>query len=174
MDVSQITSGRLKLARTDVDLAELLVEVTRFAEEEARRDGTQLTVTVHGPVMGPFDASRISQVVHNLVSNALKFGRGKPVDVTLQPDGEVVRLSVVDRGIGIRPEDRERIFGRFERAVSTHHYGGLGLGLWVSRQVVEAHQGRIDVEDTPGGGTTFRVTLPLKEASAPVAQALPG
>ncbi|RKH22928.1 response regulator [Corallococcus praedator] len=167
MDVSQITSGRLKLSRTDVDLADLLVEVTRFAEEEARREGTRLTVSVNGPVTGPFDPSRISQVVHNLVANALKFGRGKPVEVTLQPDGEVVRLSVVDHGIGIKPEDRERIFERFERAVSTHHYGGLGLGLWVSRQVVEAHQGCIDVEDTPGGGTTFRVTLPLKDAEAP-------
>ncbi|MCY1035761.1 ATP-binding protein [Corallococcus sp. BB11-1] len=167
MDVSQITSGRLKLTRTDVDLAELLVEVTRFAEEEARREGTQLTVTVDGPVMGAFDAPRICQVVHNLVANALKFGRGKPVDVTLRPDGAVVRLCVVDHGIGIKPEDRDRIFERFERAVSTHHYGGLGLGLWVSRQVVEAHQGHIDVEDTPGGGTTFRVTLPLKDAAVP-------
>ncbi|RYZ39498.1 MAG: response regulator [Myxococcaceae bacterium] len=174
MDVSQITSGRLKLTRTDVDLADLLVEVTRFAEEEARRDGTQLTVSVNGPVTGPFDPSRISQVVHNLVANALKFGRGKPVDVTLRPDGEQVRLSVVDHGIGIKPEDRERIFERFERAVSTHHYGGLGLGLWVSRQVVEAHQGRIDVEDTPGGGTTFHVTLPLKELEAPMPEAATG
>ncbi|RKG70628.1 response regulator [Corallococcus sp. CA054B] len=172
MDVSQITSGRLKITRTDVDLGDLLVEVTRFAEEEARRDGTPLTVDVKGPVMGAFDPSRISQVVHNLIANALKFGRGRPVDVTLQPDGEVVRLSVVDHGIGIKPEDRERIFDRFERAVSTHHYGGLGLGLWVSRQVVEAHQGRIDVEDTPGGGTTFRVTLPLRDPPVDVASGL--
>ncbi|NOK12885.1 ATP-binding protein [Corallococcus exercitus] len=173
MDVSQITSGRLKLTRTDVDLGDLLVEVTRFAEEEARRDGTPLTVDVKGPVLGTFDPSRISQVVHNLVANALKFGRGRPVDVTLQPDGEVVRLSVVDHGIGIKPEDRERIFERFERAVSTHHYGGLGLGLWVSRQVVEAHQGRIDVEDTPGGGTTFRVTLPLRDPPVDATGGLP-
>ncbi|MBZ4331206.1 ATP-binding protein [Corallococcus sp. AS-1-12] len=172
MDVSQITSGRLKLTRTDVDLGDLLVEVTRFAEEEARRDGTPLTVDVKGPVTGTFDPSRISQVVHNLVANALKFGRGRPVDVSLQPDGEVVRLSVVDHGIGIKPEDRERIFERFERAVSTHHYGGLGLGLWVSRQVVEAHQGRIDVEDTPGGGTTFRVTLPLRDPPVDMAGGL--
>ncbi|NBD14194.1 ATP-binding protein [Corallococcus silvisoli] len=174
MDVSQITSGRLKLVRTDVDLGDLLVEVTRFAEEEARRDGTPLTVAVKGPVTGAFDPSRISQVVHNLVANALKFGRGRPVDVTLQPDGAVARLSVVDHGIGIKPEDRERIFERFERAVSSHHYGGLGLGLWVSRQVVEAHQGRIDVEDTPGGGTTFRVTLPLQGAPVDMAGAHPG
>ncbi|RKH66427.1 response regulator [Corallococcus interemptor] len=172
MDVSQITSGRMKLTRTDVDLGDLLVEVTRFAEEEARRDGTPLTVDVKGPVMGTFDPSRISQVVHNLVANALKFGRGRPVDVTLRPDGEYVRLSVVDHGIGIKPEDRERIFERFERAVSTHNYGGLGLGLWVSRQVVEAHQGRIDVEDTPGGGTTFRVTLPLREPPVDMAGGL--
>jgi signal transduction histidine kinase len=172
MDVSQITSGRLKLTRTDVDLGDLLVEVTRFAEEEARRDGTPLHVDVRGPVLGTFDPSRISQVVHNLVANALKFGRGRPVDVTLQPEGEVVHLSVVDHGIGIKPEDRERIFDRFERAVSTHHYGGLGLGLWVSRQVVEAHQGRIDVEDTPGGGTTFRVTLPLRDPPVDMAGGL--
>jgi signal transduction histidine kinase len=70
-------------------------------------------------------------------------------------------LKVVDHGIGIRPEDRERIFGRFERAVSVRHYGGLGLGLWITRQIAEAHGGSVEVTDTPGGGATFIVELPL-------------
>ena len=103
----------------------------------------------------------MAQVVHHLLSNALKFGQGRPVDITLRSEEKVVVLSVVDHGIGIPASDRARIFERFERAVPVRNYGGLGLGLWVTRQVVEAHQGAIHVEDTPGGGATFHIHLPL-------------
>ena len=161
LDVSQITSGQLTLVRSRVDLAELLTEVTPLAEEEARRAGTALEVHVEGSARGDFDAPRLSQVFHNLLSNALKFGAGRSVEVRLRPDGRLVHLDFVDHGLGIQPEDKARIFERFERAVSARNYGGLGLGLWVAREVVEAHAGRIEVADTPGGGTTFHITLPL-------------
>ncbi|ATB27361.1 ATP-binding protein [Melittangium boletus] len=161
LDVSQITSGQLTLVRSRVDLSELLGEVTPLAEEEARRAGTALEVHVEGAAQGDFDVPRLSQVFHNLLSNALKFGAGRPVQVRLRPDGQLVHLDFVDHGLGIRAEDKARIFERFERAVSARNYGGLGLGLWVAREVVEAHAGRIEVADTPGGGTTFHITLPL-------------
>ena len=163
LDVSQITSGQLTLVRTRVDLAQLLGEVTPLAEEEARRAGTPLLVHVEGPAPGVFDAPRLSQVFHNLLSNALKFGAGRPVEVRLRREACDVHLEFMDHGLGIQPEDKARIFERFERAVSARNYGGLGLGLWVAREVVEAHAGRIVVSDTPGGGTTFHITLPLLE-----------
>jgi signal transduction histidine kinase len=103
---------------------------------------------------------RLEQVVGNLLANAMKYGAGKPVELHLEQDDGKVRLKVRDFGIGIAKEDRERIFERFERAVSVRHYGGFGLGLWIVREIVQALGGAIDVESTPGQGSTFTVTLP--------------
>jgi signal transduction histidine kinase len=165
LDVSQIATGRLQLALARVDLSTLVREVVSAIEEEARRVGTPLLARIDSPVAGHFDPERMAQVVQSLLSNALKFGQGQPVEVVLRCEESRALLTVVDHGIGVRPEDRTRIFERFERAVSTRHYGGLGLGLWVTRQVVEAHQGAIRVEETPGGGATFEILLPLRERS---------
>jgi len=117
-------------------------------------------------VPGHFDPERMAQVVQSLLFNALKFGQGQPVEISLRCEESGALLTVVDHGIGIRPEDRTRIFERFERAVSARHYGELGLGLWMTRQMLEAHQGAIRVEDTPGGGATFEILLPLREQVA--------
>jgi signal transduction histidine kinase len=161
LDVSQLTTGRLQLSPEQVDLATIVSTVVAASEEEARRLGTPLLVHLESPLAGHFDPERMGQVVHHLLSNALKFGQGRPVELSLRSQGGSVVLSVVDHGIGIALNDRARIFERFERAVSVRQYGGLGLGLWVARQVVEAHQGTIRVEDTPGGGATFHIHLPL-------------
>jgi signal transduction histidine kinase len=104
-------------------------------------------------------------VLINLLSNALKYGLRKPISVAARVDGDIAHVEVRDRGIGLAPSEAERIFGKFERAVSNAHYGGLGLGLYISRQIVEAHRGWIEVESAPGRGATFRVSLPLREAS---------
>ncbi|QRN95145.1 response regulator [Archangium violaceum] len=160
LDVSQLTTGRLQLEPERVDLASLVGEVVADSQDEARRQGTSLNVHIESPLTGCFDRDRMEQAVHHLVSNALKFGQGRPVEVSLRSNGNGAVLTVVDHGIGIPPADRARIFERFERAVSVRNFGGLGLGLWVTRQVVEAHQGAIHVEDTPGGGATFHVQLP--------------
>jgi signal transduction histidine kinase len=101
-------------------------------------------------------------VIANLLSNACKYGAGKPIRVEVGLDGKLARLSVRDHGIGIAPADRERIFERFERAASARHYGGLGLGLYITRQVVEAHGGTIRVASHAGAGSTFSVELPLE------------
>jgi signal transduction histidine kinase len=112
-------------------------------------------------VVGSWDRLRVETVVTNLVSNALKFGGGKPVEVSLRRAGEVARLSVTDRGIGIAPEEQGRIFEKFECAVPRRHYGGFGLGLWIVRQLVVAHGGTVRVDSQEGHGSTFTVDLPL-------------
>lgn len=106
----------------------------------------------------------VRQVIINLITNAAKYGAGHPVEVRTRRQGDAAIIEVRDYGIGISKEDQERIFGRFERAVSIKSYGGLGLGLYISRQIVDAHGGRIRVESTAGKGATFAVELPLTES----------
>lgn len=105
---------------------------------------------------------RIEQVLANLLSNAIKYGGGRPIEVGLRQVGRKVEISVTDHGIGISAEDQRRVFDRFERAVSLRHYGGFGLGLWITRQIVEGHGGTISVHSTLGEGSTFTVCLPLE------------
>jgi len=160
LDASQLESGpRLDVA--DVDLA----EVARNAVERIRSQtdaGPEIAVEIPA-IIGRWDAVRLEQVLINLLSNAVTFGLRRPIELGAALDGDLVHIEVRDRGIGLAPAEIERIFGKFERAVSTAHYGGLGLGLYISRQIVEAHRGWIEVESAPGLGSTFRVTLPLHE-----------
>jgi PAS domain S-box-containing protein len=161
LDVSRITSGRLKLELEEVDLAELTADVVgRFADAAASA-GTPIELRTGAHPIGRWDRLRIDQVLTNLLSNAVKYGPGKPVTVEVGIAEERARVSVCDHGIGIAPEHQARIFGRFERAVSGRHYGGFGLGLWITRQVVEVHGGAIELCSTPGEGSTFTVELPL-------------
>jgi signal transduction histidine kinase len=160
LDVSRITAGRVEIDREEVDLSALTqAVVARFGEELAKA-GCGVRVSVDGPVVGRWDRLRLEQVITNLLSNAIKYGSGRPIEVQVRGDGEHARLSVRDHGIGIAPEHQARIFGRFERAVSERHYGGLGLGLWISRQIVLAHGGRIEVASRPGTGAAFLIELP--------------
>ncbi|WP_052518412.1 PAS domain-containing sensor histidine kinase [Archangium violaceum] len=160
LDVSRITSGRLVLRPEALDLAELVREVAGRFRPEAERAGCTLRVRVPGPVVSRWDRLRLEQVLSNLLSNALKYGAGQPVEVALSTSGERAHLHVRDEGIGIEPAVQARIFERFERAVSDRHYGGLGLGLWITREIVTAMGGTIHVESVPGQGASFLVTLP--------------
>ncbi|MGC4120932.1 MAG: ATP-binding protein [Myxococcales bacterium] len=161
LDVSRITAGRLRLELQELDLAEVAKErVVGLADELGRAD-CEVRVVAPEPVVGRWDRLRVEQVVVNLLTNAMKYGCGKPIDLTLKTTEGRARLEVRDRGIGIAPEDQARIFARFERAVSSRHFGGLGLGLWIARQVVEAHGGTISVASKPGEGATFTVELPI-------------
>jgi PAS domain S-box-containing protein len=162
MDVSRITSGRLKLEAEALDLAALVQELTSRLAEDAARARSPLQVHAGDPVVGRWDRSRLEQIVTNLVSNALKFGAGKPIEITVERAGQGARLAVSDQGIGIAPKDAERIFQRYEQAISPRAYGGLGLGLYIVRQLVEAHGGSIRVESQPGAGSSFIVELPLE------------
>jgi signal transduction histidine kinase len=159
--ISAITQGRLALEPQDVDLEVIVREAVDALTADAARSGSELRVEIAGPVHVRADPVHLGRVVTNLVSNAIKYGSERPIDVVLTQNARGVRLLVRDHGIGVAPADRERIFGRFERAVSTGNYGGLGLGLFISRQIVEAHQGTIRIEPTDGAGSTFVVELPF-------------
>jgi signal transduction histidine kinase len=161
LDISRVTAQRLQLELSSVDLTATAREVAEQMAPELNRLACPLRLKIHGPVVGRWDAMRVTQIVTNLLSNACKYGAGKPIDVAVESSGETARLTVRDQGIGIAPTDAERIFECFERAVSARHYGGLGLGLYITRQVVEAHGGNIGVSSELGAGSTFVVELPL-------------
>ncbi|HEY0714951.1 MAG TPA: ATP-binding protein, partial [Polyangia bacterium] len=118
------------------------------------------------PIMGRWDRTRIEQVLLNLISNAMKYGAGKPIDIMVEDTGERARVRVRDRGIGVALEDTERIFHCFERAVAADAYGGLGLGLFISRQVVESYGGSITVEQPSEPGAAFLVELPKQRLAS--------
>jgi signal transduction histidine kinase len=163
LDVSRISGGRLRIERERFDLAALVDEIAARMSEEAERAGSHFSVRVDRPCIGPWDRMRIDQVLTNLLTNAVKYGGGKPIEVELVRRSTSARLIVRDHGIGIALEDQRRIFERFERAASPRHYGGFGLGLWIARQIVEASGGNIQVESAPGEGSTFVVDLPRQD-----------
>jgi PAS domain S-box-containing protein len=160
LDVSRIAGGRLGLERSSVDLGELATEVVERFRAETGAVGVTLNLKIQQDVTGQWDAFRLGQVLTNLLSNAIKYGGGNPIDVEVTAAGAKALLVVRDRGIGIAPEHHTRIFDRFERMTSASSYGGLGLGLYITAQIVEAHGGTIRVDSEPGAGSTFTVELP--------------
>lgn len=164
LEVSRLTTGRLELATEPFDLAGLAREVAGRFAEPLSEGSILLSLRVPAPVHGRWDRGRVETIVASMLSNAIKYGGGKPVELGVEATGALARLWVRDNGIGIAPEDQARIFERFERAVPEHHYGGFGVGLWVARLVAEAHGGRILVESRPGQGSTFTLELPRGDA----------
>lgn len=161
LDVSRIAAGGPTIEPSEVDLAAVARSVAARLEAEAQASSSSVTVVADAPVVGRWDPGQLDQLVWNLVHNAVKYGRGRPVTVRVEAAGERARLVVQDEGIGVALEDQGRIFERFERAVSERHYGGLGLGLWIVKHVVAAHGGTIHLESAPGRGARFTVELPL-------------
>jgi signal transduction histidine kinase len=160
LEVSRIIWGRFEPEREDVDLGALVQASVARQEQQLAHAGCQVRVQVEGAVQGCWDRGRLDGVLDNLIGNAAKYGAGKPIEVRVRGNDHHVVLEVRDHGIGIDPADHARIFERFERAVSSRHFGGFGLGLWISRKVVEAHGGRISLTSEPGTGSTFSVVLP--------------
>jgi PAS domain S-box-containing protein len=161
LDVSRIAAGRLELHVEPVDITQIVCDVVARFTEEAARVGSTLNVSAPVPIIGRCDKSRLDQVLTNLVSNAIKYGDCKPIDVALKATDDRAVVTIRDRGLGIAPHDHERIFGRFERAASSRHFGGIGLGLWIVKQIIDALGGTVTVESKPGDGSTFTVELPL-------------
>ncbi|WP_224247443.1 sensor histidine kinase [Hyalangium gracile] len=161
LDVSRISTGRFEMNPQPLDLSEVVHEATERLRESATRAGCELTVIADGSVPGTGDRLRLEQVLTNLLSNAIKYAARAPIEVSLVREAETAVLEVRDRGPGIPEEALPRIFERFERAVEMRHYGGLGLGLYVVREIVKAHDGMVTVRNLPGGGACFTIRLPL-------------
>jgi signal transduction histidine kinase len=163
MDLSRIRhQGGLVLAHESFDLCEIVQEIGVRYQPQALWRGSPLTVDAPEPVVGRFDRFRLEQVIGNLVINAIKYGEGKPIRLSLQKDGFFAVIRVIDQGIGIAPADQERIFGRFERATAELQTQSLGLGLYIVHEIVKAHRGTIEVASEPGKGAAFTIHIPLK------------
>jgi len=161
LDVTRIAAGRLDLALETFDLAALVRQVADDFREPAARAGSELRLEGPQALQGCWDRLRLEQVLVNLLSNAVKYGAGRPISMRVERAGERIRIAVTDQGIGIAQADLPRIFTRFQRAAPLRNYGGLGLGLYIAKHIVEAHGGRVEVSSRPEHGSTFVVDLPI-------------
>lgn len=161
LDISRIQTQRLDYVFEEFLFCDMIRESVDRMALEAQRAGVTLDLIFEKQdLLGTWDRTRLEQLVANLLSNALKYGANKGVTVYVTGDERSVGLSVTDHGIGI-PEDKlSSIFMRFSRAVSDRSFPGLGIGLWVSKQIVDAHGGMMSVTSRLGQGSTFRVMLP--------------
>lgn len=166
VDVARMRGGASALNIAEVDLAEAARQVLSRLRSEIARSGSEVVLDAPEPVLGRWDSARVEQVLTNLLVNALKFGDGKAIRVTVRGDEHRARLSVADGGIGIAPEHQQRIFGPFEAGASGQSLPGLGLGLYLCGQIMDAHAGTIEVRSTPGEGSTFTVEFPRDLTSA--------
>jgi len=166
LDLGRIRSGQLDLELGPVDLADVAREAVTRIEGEIARSGSQVTVEANCSVVGLWDRRRLDQVVSNLLANAIKFGRGRPVLLRVEGDGSCGRLSVVDRGVGMAPEVQRRIFEPFVSTGESRRAGGLGLGLHIVRTIVRSLGGEVRVESTLDQGATFTVDLPCNRRAA--------
>src|SRR5262249_3638464 len=155
------SAGQLVIHRREMDLAQAARDVAARAQRGAAAGGSTLEVRADAPVIGQWDPSRIEHVIGNLLANALKYGAGLPIELTVEASGANAVLTVRDHGVGIAPADLGRLFDRFERGESGSTLGapvepgGLGMGLHIARHLVAAHRGSIDVASEPGAGAEF-------------------
>jgi signal transduction histidine kinase len=168
LDVSRARTGRLAMLPAAFDLATSTREVVDAIQEQASHAGVSITLAAPDTVPVVGDEFRIEQVITNLLTNALRYGRGRPVSVAVgvRAQEHEAFVSVRDQGMGVAPADQERIFEQFERAGGCDHVPGLGLGLYIARQIAQAHQGRLEVRSTPGEGAEFILSLPLPPQQA--------
>jgi PAS domain S-box-containing protein len=164
LDVSRIAQGRLALTVENVDLVAIAREVIDDLAPAAEQARSELRLLAPEALMGAWDRGRLQQALVNVITNAIKYGGGKPVDIRIEQKDSHVKVAIEDRGIGISEQDHDRIFQRFERAAPLRHYGGLGLGLYITRHIIEAHGGRVWLHSTKGAGSTFTLELPLRSA----------
>jgi signal transduction histidine kinase len=164
LDLGRIRSGQLELDLSVFDLSDLVREVATQLEVQAAGAGSKVQIDLQGSVVGRWDRERLAQVVTNLMANAIKYGKGRPIVVRVGADNErsEARLEVADNGVGIAPDFHKRIFEPFQRVNGNGRRDGLGLGLYIVRSIVEQLGGTARVDSRLGEGATFIVDLPLQ------------
>jgi signal transduction histidine kinase len=160
LEITRLNADQIRLQPSTFDLCELVLDCTHKYEQLATRAGSTLHCDLSAAVVGTWDRLATEQILDNLVSNAIRYGDGKPVTIELESDPGWVRVRVIDRGIGVPPADRERIFQRFQQASGMARSGGFGIGLWVASNLARAQGGELAVESETGAGSTFMVRLP--------------
>jgi two-component system OmpR family sensor kinase len=165
LDIARLTSGNFRLHLAVVDASAVVAEVVADFASFAATAGSDLSVASEPGITGLFDRTALEEIVENLISNAIKYGRGQPIHVQLSASERELQLCVNDNGLGISAENKDRIFQRFERLITGHSSTGFGLGLWVVGQLVEAMSGKIEIDGRPGQGSTFTVRLPLQKTT---------
>ncbi len=164
LDLSRIQSGRLSFSFRMTRLADILRDCHQIFRDQFEESGSSLTLNlIVQEATGMFDRERIEQVLINLLTNAFKYGRNNPVTIELTQVKDTAVIAVRDRGTGISPENFEKVFRKFERAVTPSEVSGLGIGLFISREIVEAHGGKVWIESEISIGTTFFVELPITQ-----------
>lgn len=163
VDVSKVSTNKLELNPSVMSLASLAEKVLTDFEAEIKKAGSTITLDIKDRAMGNWDSFRIEQVIINLVTNALKYGLDKPIHIEVGlREEKCAYFKITDNGIGIPEQDHFRIFRRFERAVSGNNFSGLGLGLYISKQIILLHRGRIWVDTAINGGSIFTFELPVE------------
>lgn len=161
LGVGRATSEQpMRLEVAEVDIVLIAREVLELMSADLVRAGCALSLDAAGPVIGRWDRQRLAQVFTNVLANAIKFGKGRPIEVTIDEHAGVARAMIRDHGIGIAHDQLERVFDLFERGVPSSHYGGLGIGLFIVRQIVEAHGGRVRADSASGDGACITIELP--------------
>ncbi|BAQ74516.1 MULTISPECIES: hybrid sensor histidine kinase/response regulator [Pseudomonas] len=161
LDISRIRTGKLSIRPSRFDLAQLVRGLVENFAPQVEAAQSSLTLQAEQPLEGQWDEFRIEQVISNLLTNALRYGAKSPIEVRVYAEDGEARVEVRDHGIGISEDNQKRIFQQFERVSASHVAAGLGLGLFISEQIVTAHGGTITVESRLGQGARFRVSLPL-------------
>jgi signal transduction histidine kinase len=161
LDISRLSSGKLTLQLEKFELISLIGEVIERLSPVIEEAGSQIRFKDHAEVFGNWDRFRIEQVITNIISNAIKYAPGELVKIEVLTDQEFAYIKIKDEGKGISPEDQERIFQRFERAEKSGDSRGLGLGLFISKEIIHMHKGEIKVHSEPGKGAEFTVILPF-------------
>ncbi|MBI2028578.1 MAG: HAMP domain-containing histidine kinase [Candidatus Levybacteria bacterium] len=165
INVSLITTGRMNLKIEDVDLVGTTNRVLQNFSELLKREKYKIRIEAKSPVVGRWDEVRIEQAITNLVSNAIKYGRGEPIDIKILKTGDSARFIIQDRGIGIHPNEQKVIFDLFKRAEEQNgNHKGLGVGLYITSQIVKVHGGSIRVSSAPMKGSLFTIDLPLNQS----------
>ena len=166
LDLGRIRSGQLHFELEEVDLGTVVRDVVSRLSGELAQARSAVTVKTEGALTGEWDRFRVEQVVTNLLSNAMKYGEGKPIDISAVRSGDRAILKVVDHGIGIEPTMLGKIFDPFQRVVDARNYGGLGLGLHIAKTIIDGLAGTITVDSRLGAGSTFTVELPVSRSVA--------
>jgi two-component system OmpR family sensor kinase len=160
LDVGRLESSNLRLEPSLTDLSTLAHSVADRFEVLATRKGSSLVLEIEDGISDLWDPLAVEQIIENLLTNAIKFGMSRPITLQLRADKQSVWLDVKDCGMGIPPEQRAAIFGRFEQATAQHRSSGFGLGLWIVNRLVVAMRGRVSVSSQLGEGSHFTVELP--------------